>query len=295
MSAECSGSSGEAVILNHVLRRKHKRGGKTKKSKSNTLTIDFLNVRGISSKIHEFNKHILDENVDIFGCVETFLSSNNKPSKLDKNFKWVGKSRSKPASKGGIGLCIKSEIPLIDENLLKSMDDKFERLWVSTRLNDVKTAIGVAYFPNDGVSKDLTDSLMYELLCNCTDLKSLGYEVILMGDFNGKCLRQFPYTNKNIFSEQQSYNGKRLRQFIDVVDLNLVNTLNLCSGHFTRILNNQRSAIDYVFLSDGLCENVSKVLIDEQGIFNLHSDHVIIQTSFKFKQNYSKGQGTGCF
>lgn len=72
MSAEYSGGSGEvAKVFNPVLRRKHKRGGKTKKKQPNTLTFDFLNVCGISSKIHELNKHLQDEKVHIFGCVET--------------------------------------------------------------------------------------------------------------------------------------------------------------------------------------------------------------------------------
>ena len=88
--------------------------------------------------------------------------------------------------KGGIGICCSSRVPILEDNLLGSHDDKFERLWVLTRFNDVKTAIGVVYFPNDGVRQDVTDSLMYELLSNCGELASSGYEIILMGDFNGK-------------------------------------------------------------------------------------------------------------
>jgi hypothetical protein len=56
-----------------------------------------------------------------------------------------------------------------------------ERLWVLMRLNNVKTAVCVSYFPNDGVNKTQTDALMFELLNKTTDLQALGYEVTIMG------------------------------------------------------------------------------------------------------------------
>ena len=33
----------------------------------------------------------------------------------------------------------------------------------------MKTAVGVAYFPNDGIDKEKTDALFYELLENITN------------------------------------------------------------------------------------------------------------------------------
>jgi hypothetical protein len=43
----------------------------------------------------------------------------------------------------------------------------------------------------------------------------------------------------------------------------------------------QRSAIDYVLMSKGLSTNVSSVLIDEKGVFDLNSDHVIISVRLR--------------
>jgi hypothetical protein len=39
----------------------------------------------------------------------------------------------------------------------------------------MKTAVGVAYFPNDGIDKEKTDALFYELLENITNFNNLGY------------------------------------------------------------------------------------------------------------------------
>jgi hypothetical protein len=74
-------------------KRKHKRGGKSKSSSIGNTVIDFLNMRGITSKIIEFNQHLQHNKTDIFGVVESFLSPDDKPPRLDKSYRWVGKCR----------------------------------------------------------------------------------------------------------------------------------------------------------------------------------------------------------
>jgi hypothetical protein len=64
--------------------------------------------------------------------------------------------------------------------------------------------------------------------------------------------------------------------FIDASDLTILNTFGCCSGLFTRILSNQRSAIDYILMSKEMAQNVKSVFIDEEGKYDLHSDHAII-------------------
>jgi hypothetical protein len=111
----------------------------------------------------------------------------------------------------------------------------------------------VTYFPNGGNDKLKTDELFHELLGNVSQFSSLGYEVICMGDFNGKCVTKCTFTDKNIISEEiPSYNGKRLLQFIEASQLFLTNTLNCCTGLFTRIQNDQRSSLDYALISSNL-------------------------------------------
>ena len=112
--------------------------------------------------------------------------------------------------------------------------------------------------------------------------QSHGYETCLTGDCNGKSLRQCEFTGKSLLcKDNQSYNGIRLLQFSEASELDIVNTFNCCDGFYTRILNDQRSAIDYVLMSKGLSTNVSSVLIDEKGVFDLNSDHVIISVKLR--------------
>jgi hypothetical protein len=53
-----------------------------------------------------------------------------------------------------------------------------------------------------------------------------------------------------------------------------------CNRFFMRILNYQMSAINYVLLSKDICKGVKRVIIDKVGLFDIHSDHVIIQIVF---------------
>ena len=274
--------------------RKHKRGGKNKfkkrnSSKTSSLQVNFLNIRGLSGKVHELNQHLTNEKISVFGLAETFLKDDNRPPNLDKDYSWIGKSRKGAKSKGGLGLCISHDVTILDENLLGSKTDSFERLWSLVRLNNSKTAIGVSYFPNDGLKKEKTDSLFYELLENVTNFNNMGYDIILMGDFNGRCVDICPFTAKTIIKKtSSSFNGDRLLRFAEASDLSFVNTLNCCDGFFTRILNNQRSAIDYMLMSKELIDSVDYALIDEDGKYNLHSDHVIISVKMSNKNINAK-------
>ena len=240
--------------------------------------IDLLNIRGIKGKIHEVNKHLDQDSPDLLCLVETFLKTNCKPRDLHNNYVWVGKCRTGSKDKGGIGICVNSRLKILDENLIDSRDDGFERLWILCRMNNVKTAVGVVYFPNDGVDKPTTDKLFYELLENCSVFRRLGYEICLTGDFNGKCLSKCDFTGKTLVTDiKQSYNGVRLRQFSETVNLEIANSMKCCEGFYTRVLNNQKSAIDYILLSEALCNHVKSVFIDELGSLHLHSDHVIVR------------------
>jgi hypothetical protein len=44
--------------------------------------------------------------------------------------------------------------------------------------------IWVCLYGADGIDKEKTDALFYELLENITNFNNLGYNIILMGDFN---------------------------------------------------------------------------------------------------------------
>jgi len=99
---------------------------------------------------------------------------------------------------------------------------------------------------------------------------------VLLGDFNGN----FRFSNLNVISDLPSCNDIRLRQFVEASKLSLARSFSCSKGLFTRILNNQMSAIDYVLLSKYICMCEKRVIIDEEGLFDIHSDHISLYESF---------------
>ena len=71
---------------------------------------------------------------------------------------------------------------------------------------------GIVYYPQDNQNKELTDELSYILLDKISTLQKLDYEVILISDFDSKCITRCEFTTTATFeSFQQSYNSKRLK------------------------------------------------------------------------------------
>ena len=105
-----------------------------------------------------------------------------------------------------------------------------------------------------------------------------------MGDFNGKCLQQCQFSKKAILEDSpSSYNGKRLCQLTEASNLKMANLHANCKGFYTRILNDQKSAIDYILTSSSIYDRTSEVHIDEEGSFDIDSDHVLMSLTFNTK------------
>lgn len=114
------------------------------------------------SKINEVNKH---NSQDILCLAETFLRKliiNREMYILTTS---VSENIARKEKKRGIGMCVNSRLKSLDENLINSKNYDFERLVVLTQINNNENAIGVVYFPNDGIDKTSIDSLFYELHC----------------------------------------------------------------------------------------------------------------------------------
>jgi hypothetical protein len=79
------------------------------------------------SKIHDINRHFVNNDGDILGLVETFLKSNDRPVKFYKKIVVGCKYRKTNSCNGGIGMCMESNITVLDDNLLNSKDDTLER------------------------------------------------------------------------------------------------------------------------------------------------------------------------
>ena len=132
------------------------------KSRQSPFYIVLYNIKGMRSKINEVKKH---NSQDILCLAETFLK------KLIINLEMyilttsVLENIARKEKKRGNGMCVNSRLKSLDENLINNKNDDFERLVVLTQINNNENAIGVVYFPNDGIDKTSIDTLFYELHC----------------------------------------------------------------------------------------------------------------------------------
>jgi hypothetical protein len=49
-----------------------------------------------------------------------FVRGNDKPRDLHSDFNWIGKCRTQSKGKGGIGICVNSDMTILDDNLINS-------------------------------------------------------------------------------------------------------------------------------------------------------------------------------
>ena len=66
--------------------------------------------------------------------------------------------------------------------------------------------------------------------------------------------------------------------------ISVMNTLECCNSFYSRILNNQRSAIDYILMSNELIHKVDEVFIDEEGKYVI----IIIKIIYRKGGNKNK-------
>ena len=79
-------------------------------------------------------KNLLSQkSLDIVAIAESARDDDHPVIELHPDYKWIGKNRHSGKG-GGIGfMCNSNKISIIDENLLNSMTDTFERLWISVK------------------------------------------------------------------------------------------------------------------------------------------------------------------
>ncbi len=99
-------------------------------------------------------------------------------------------------------------------------------------------------------------------------LKLKGWEVIVMGDFNSH-VGQVISGN----SDKTDSIGKEIISIANNNSLTIVNTLSCCQGLWMFVRGQVKPVIDYIMIDNVLKNNVSRVVVDNEGGQDLGSDH----------------------
>lgn len=267
------------------VRRGRRRKSEVPKNNVNKINIAFNNVRGCKSKLYEIEKLCHDKSIKIFGLAETFLK--NEELLHIQDYKWIGKGRSGSEKKGGggVGFLVKDDITILDDNFVNSKCDDFERIWIKVGYNQNSVYCAVAYFPVEGTNLALTEELHNQILSEVIQINDLedDPQIVILGDFNGKIGNYIsngdPLINKN---------GQALINFSNDSGLIILNSTRLCSGRFTWFRNDKQSILDYILVSYSALDNVNNMLIDDERVYNLGSDHNLLFLNFELKYKLNK-------
>jgi exonuclease III len=155
------------------------------KSSHTFLSVAFNNVEKFGiAKQSQILHTLVAEDFDVFGVIETGFSNSNMLQVKHPGYEWLPKNR-KDHNGGGLGMFVKSSISLTSSDTLDTQHDAFERMWITIRVSGTLMSICLVYYPNDNKDQPKSESLTNELTQNINSLLAKGYEILLLGDFNG--------------------------------------------------------------------------------------------------------------
>ena len=271
------------------------------------LTSAFLNVDGLTeSKLEDVSSFVSAKSPDIFFLLETKRRLEDIGSDISiPGYELTELRRSDTSGDrpgGGIafytkntgGLLFERHTPDIIHGDLEYVNN--ERFWVTINSLQCKTAICGVYAAcqyGDDRHGEWNDGLYWVLRQEAFSLRSSGYRVQFLGDFNGHIGNVL---GKGIVGNNGDINknGERFLSFLADCDLRHINgelrmqgdtNSRFCTGLWTRQRGNSRSIIDYAAISAEHVDTVLSMNVDDTGSQGGGSDHnwLWIKVADKFR------------
>ena len=185
------------------------------------------------------------------------------------------------------GLLFKPHNPDI-ENIEESFVNN-ERIWTTVQSQSCKTAVCGVYMGcqySDDRNGQWNNTMYQVLQREAFSLRSQGYRVIFLGDFNGHvgCVpgQGVPGNKADI-----NANGRRFLDFLSITDSTHINgNRRLTTGLWTRQRGGHSSVIDYAVISREHINTAISLFIDDGGDLGGGSDHnwLLLDVSDTFVQ-----------
>ena len=264
------------------------------------LSVGLLNVDGLSaSTLDDVANAASSKSLDLIFLLETkrrFEEVDGLVTAMDisiPGYKVKEVNRSDAAHDkmgGGIAVYKRQCEGLLFDILMPSITDpnlhyvKNERVWVTTHSLKMKTAICTAYLgyqSDDDKHKEWNEGILHVLLMEAASLRSQGYRVVFMGDFNSR-VGSAPGQGIVGNTPDITKNGERFIAFLNGGNFTHINgQSDLTTGLWTRQRANSRSVLDYAIISNEHLHTVKSLIIDDHGIFGGGSDHNFLFLSLK--------------
>lgn len=218
-----------------------------------------LNMNGgrRKQKWTEIAKVMQEEKIGIALLTETHLREDEYPF-TDNNLEWEGINRMKGEKAGG-GLGV-----MYDKGShLKVLKRCKEHMWIKQETPLNSCTRGLVYMATQGEISEWNQEIYRCLQKDLTEINT-NEPVMIVGDFNGHILE---------IDQREDMNGKQLKTFVELNNLNIGNISEKCKGKVTWQRNTQATTIDYIILNQNMDKIVSEIKIDDEGDLGIESDH----------------------
>ena len=223
----------------------------------------YSNIRGIKSKKHNLTEVLHDYDPHMCLLTETQLRSN-LGIKID-GFTFYGRKRE-GKNGGGIGFLVRNDI--LNKTAPHISDRNIELMWVSvTTKTNRPIMIGLYY----GAQETRTSKNEIEL-----EMSLLREEIIEMSREGDVLIAMDGNAKIGLLGEPISRNGKLLLKVFEETRMLIINKSDKCEGKVTRKNtknSSEMSAIDFIVASPLLSSMVTKMLIDEEGLYKIKGRH----------------------
>ena len=237
----CAGGDSEKKTESKEL-KKIRRGRRNQNALKNFKVL-FNNIRGAKSKLLSLENIIHEEEPVLMGVAETHLNEG-------ENFTIKGykiKRSDRKADGGGVMVVYNEKIQNMVTVISETSDNEgFDSIWIKLNNGRIAVQIGVVYMPQENESTIKELNQIYQHIENEVSTAVTNKEsVILMGDFNCRI-----GINESTNNGEISKGGKILLKMAKKYELCVANKEEMCSGTWTRILGDEKSAIDFVLVRD---------------------------------------------
>ena len=266
------------------------RRSRRKKRLYEAFRVYYVNIRGLKSKTKSLKDIIDAKNPTVLCIAETHLQGNERVK--IPGYKVI--TNNNKSNKGGVLIGIKESLePVTIE--VKSEQDTHESLWIKIDNGKNKIRLGIIYAPQENKSTVQTLQSMYNSIEEEIKTADRNDEnLMIVGDFNCKVGAAIPGNREEI-----TKSGKLLCNLIKKWKLDLVNSLPVCEGKWTRIEKETKTIIDYAITRTRDRDGMSLALIDEEKTITpyrisdkiVYSDHCAILMEINWaKTNFAKAK-----
>ena len=163
-----------------------------------------------------------------------------------------------------------------------------ERQWLLIDNGKEKCAILHVYIACQSSNTDgylqWNEDLFFMLTQEALKLRHQGFMIISLGDYNSRVGR-IPGLEQN--TPDTNRNAPMFLNFINQVNLIIINTLPIAKGLFTRFMNNSgqpgsQSLLDYGLVDNEHAHTVTSFVIDENARYDCGSDHALLMIILVF-------------